>query len=45
VECYLQDYSYGLRPQRKPVLKKIRSRTRKKDVGENNLLYSDRCIM
>jgi NADH-quinone oxidoreductase subunit G len=43
-ECYLQDYSYAYgRAESRFEEDKIKQP--KKDVGENILLYSDRCIM
>ena len=43
-ECYLQDYSYQYgRAQARFEEDKVKQA--KKDVGENILLYSDRCIM
>src|SRR5215203_4410878 len=43
-ECYLQDYSYEYgRSQSRFEEDKVKNP--KKDVGENVMLYSDRCIM
>jgi NADH-quinone oxidoreductase subunit G len=43
-ECYLQDYSYGYgRSESRFEEDKIKQP--KKDVGQNVMLYSDRCIM
>src|SRR5580765_27419 len=43
-ECLLQDYSYGYgRSQSR--FEEDKAKKPKKDVGENVLLYSDRCIM
>src|SRR5688572_18963154 len=43
-ECFLQDYSYQYgRSQSR--FEEEKSKNPKKDVGDNILLYSDRCIM
>ncbi len=43
-ECYLQDYSYEYgRGQSRFLEEKVKNP--KKDIGQNILLYSDRCIM
>ncbi len=43
-ECYLQDYSYEY-GRAEPRFEEEKVKNPKKDVGDNILLYSDRCIM